>query len=304
MATQVQFRRGTTAETASFTGASGEITVDLTKHVCVVHDAIQVGGYPLMLESGVNSALSLGTLSNCSLKFLNDPNTGFFSPGPDQLTLVTGGVARITIDSAGAVSIPGNFNIIGDFVTGNLTIADKIIHAGDTDTAIRFPEADTVTVETSGAERVRVSSGGLVSLESNAGLSISSTDVTTPVTANGNVFSGTYTPTLTNVDNVTISTATVCHYMRVGNVVTVGGQLSMTATAANTDTQVRITLPVASTFSNARQLGGSGGALNSGEYGESVVLGADTTNNIAFLRGRPTVTTNQQYNFSFTYLVS
>ena len=119
MATQVQFRRGTTAETASFTGASGEITVDLTKHVCVVHDAIQVGGYPLMLESGVNSALSLGTLSSCSLKFLNDPNTGFFSPGPDQLTLVTGGVARITIDSAGAISIPGNFNLGGDLnITG------------------------------------------------------------------------------------------------------------------------------------------------------------------------------------------
>ena len=119
MATQVQFRRGTTAETASFTGASGEITVDLTKHVCVVHDATQVGGYPLMLESGVNSALSLGTLSSCSLKFLNDPNTGFFSPGPDQLTLVTGGVARITIDSAGAISIPGNFNLGGDLnITG------------------------------------------------------------------------------------------------------------------------------------------------------------------------------------------
>jgi len=164
MATQVQFRRGTTAETASFTGASGEITVDLTKHVCVVHDAIQVGGYPLMLESGVNSALSLGTLSNCSLKFLNDPNTGFFSPGPDQLTLVTGGVSRITIDSAGAVSIPGNFNINGDFVTGNLTIADKIIHAGDTDTAIRFPAADTVTVETGGAERTRITSAGLVGI--------------------------------------------------------------------------------------------------------------------------------------------
>jgi len=43
MATQVQFRRGTSAETASFTGANGEVTVDTVKHTCVVHDATQVG---------------------------------------------------------------------------------------------------------------------------------------------------------------------------------------------------------------------------------------------------------------------
>jgi hypothetical protein len=45
-----------------------------------------------------------------------------------------------------------------------VTIADKIIHAGDTNTAIRFPAADTVTVETSGAERLRVDSSGNLGL--------------------------------------------------------------------------------------------------------------------------------------------
>ena len=44
--------------------------------------------------------------------------------------------------------------------TADITIPDKIIHSGDTDTAIRFPAADTVTVETAGAERVRVTSAG------------------------------------------------------------------------------------------------------------------------------------------------
>ena len=38
-------------------------------------------------------------------------------------------------------------------VDGDLTISDKIIHSGDTNTAIRFPAADTVTVETAGSER-------------------------------------------------------------------------------------------------------------------------------------------------------
>ena len=41
---------------------------------------------------------------------------------------------------------------------GDLTIADKIIHDGDTNTAIRFPAADTFTVETAGSEAFRVDS--------------------------------------------------------------------------------------------------------------------------------------------------
>jgi hypothetical protein len=48
----------------------------------------------------------------------------------------------------------------GDFAAGDITISDKIIHAGDTDTAIRFPAANTVAVETGGAERLRIKSDG------------------------------------------------------------------------------------------------------------------------------------------------
>jgi hypothetical protein len=44
--------------------------------------------------------------------------------------------------------------------TGDVTISDKIIHSGDTNTAIRFAAADTVTVETAGSERVRFDSSG------------------------------------------------------------------------------------------------------------------------------------------------
>lgn len=117
MSTQVQFRRGTTAETATFIGAVGEVTVDTTKHVPVVHDAVQPGGYPLLLENGTNSAFSLGSLTSCALKFAGDPNTGIISPAQDQIAMVTGGVARLTIDSAGAITIPGNVSI-----TGSLTV--------------------------------------------------------------------------------------------------------------------------------------------------------------------------------------
>jgi hypothetical protein len=53
MATQVQQRRGTTAEHASFTGAVGEITVDTTKDTAVVHDGTTAGGHPLLKEAAI-----------------------------------------------------------------------------------------------------------------------------------------------------------------------------------------------------------------------------------------------------------
>jgi len=58
-----------------------------------------------------------------------------------------------------------NGTFSGDVSVGDdLTISDKIVHAGDTNTTIRFPAADTVTVETAGSERVRVLSDGKIGL--------------------------------------------------------------------------------------------------------------------------------------------
>ena len=45
--------------------------------------------------------------------------------------------------------------------SGDVTIADKIVHSGDTNTSIRFPAVDTFTVETDGSERLRVNATGI-----------------------------------------------------------------------------------------------------------------------------------------------
>ena len=47
---------------------------------------------------------------------------------------------------------------------GSINLADSIIHTGDTNTKIRFPAADTITAETGGSERVRISSGGSIGI--------------------------------------------------------------------------------------------------------------------------------------------
>ena len=84
------------------------------------------------------------------------------------LTATTGIVTTLTantVTSLGAVSgTTGTFSgavsgTTGTF-TGDVDIADKIVHTGDTDTAIRFPSANTFSVETAGSQAFRVNSSG------------------------------------------------------------------------------------------------------------------------------------------------
>jgi hypothetical protein len=114
--------------------------------------------------------------------------------------------------------------------------------------------ADTLTEQLVIKETSAV--GAVVELKNAAGLQIARTAVTSPAATDGNVFSGTYTPTLTNVTNVASSTAVTCQYMRVGNVVTVSGQVSITATAGAAATVLDMSLPIASAFTLERQAGG------------------------------------------------
>jgi hypothetical protein len=63
MPTQVQIRRGTTAEHSSFTGAVGELTVDTDKDVVVVHDGSTAGGHAMLRESGTQNLITTGNIT-------------------------------------------------------------------------------------------------------------------------------------------------------------------------------------------------------------------------------------------------
>jgi len=61
MPTQVQWRRGTTTQNNSFTGAEGEVTVDTTLDTLRIHDGSTAGGHRLFKWT---EALGLGDLSD------------------------------------------------------------------------------------------------------------------------------------------------------------------------------------------------------------------------------------------------
>ena len=127
MATQVQFRRGTTAEHSGFKGADGEVTVDTSLKTVVVHDAVTSGGFPLLRQDASNSQLERGSISNCALKFAGDFDTGIISPASDELALVTGGSSRLTIDSNGAATFSGNVQVTGSLtVTGGFDSGENL----------------------------------------------------------------------------------------------------------------------------------------------------------------------------------
>ncbi len=88
------------------------------------------------------------------------------------LTKISGSILKDPLN-LGEVSIGGtltyqdvtNVDSVGVITArSDISIADKIIHNGDTNTAIRFPAADTFTAETSGNERFRIDSNGRIGI--------------------------------------------------------------------------------------------------------------------------------------------
>jgi hypothetical protein len=182
MTKQVQRRRGTSTQHTSFTGAEGEISVNTTNKSIHVHDGTTAGGVEAaradlanVSDTSLNNALSGNTLASLTITSA-DINGGTIDGttigGTSAAAVTTTSLVATTADINGGTvdgAVIGGSSaaaITGTTITatGDVTIADKIIHAGDTNTAIRFPAADTVTIETAGAERLRVDSSGNVGI--------------------------------------------------------------------------------------------------------------------------------------------
>jgi len=71
MATQVQFRRGTTTQNNAFTGAVGELTYDTEVKTLRIHDGVTAGGGSIALTTNatqtvLNKTHSTGSVWNGS----------------------------------------------------------------------------------------------------------------------------------------------------------------------------------------------------------------------------------------------
>lgn len=104
MSTQVQRRRGTTAQHSGFTGAVGEITVDTDKEVAVVHDGATAGGFPSAGTLFANTFVPTQTLQATENFFGNttDPDNAIVFQNPV-------GVGTNTLDFRTNTTLDANF---------------------------------------------------------------------------------------------------------------------------------------------------------------------------------------------------
>jgi hypothetical protein len=137
-ADKIYYVRNTTAQSVVFTQGSGGNTT------------IASGDSAIIYANGVGAGSAVANL------------TDHFAMSSVNIT--GGTIDGTAIGGTTAAAISGT---TGTF-SGDVTIADRIVHSGDPNTTIRFPAADTVTVETGGAERLRVENSGEVGIGTNA----------------------------------------------------------------------------------------------------------------------------------------
>ena len=103
-----------------------------------------------------------GTLTYQDVTNVDALGIGTFRTGIKVLAGQVDVGSNIKLGNAGVITATSFVGNIGGTPTfsGDITIPDKIVHAGDTNTAIRFPSVDTVTIETGGSQRFRVDSSG------------------------------------------------------------------------------------------------------------------------------------------------
>lgn len=121
------------------------------------------------------------------------------------------------------------------------------------------------------------------------------------LTGSPKLASGTYTPTLFNVANLSASTAYQCQYMRLGDTVTVSGMVDIDPILAATSTQLGISIPVASNFAANEDCAGV--AFSYAIAGQGAAIIADGANDRAQLQYIAGDITNQSMLFTFSYQI-
>jgi hypothetical protein len=115
------------------------------------------------------------------------------------------------------------------------------------------------------------------------------------------IASGVWTPTLTNGANIAASTAYEGQYISIGQTVCASVRLDADPTAANTDNQIELSLPVASNFGAAADLSGSG--ANGLVAGYQVAVLGDSTDDRAIAQWIVNDVDNRAIFLSFCYQV-
>ena len=152
-----------------FEDDQGRIGVGLNSPSSRLHLKQNTDATYMTIECGANSIpYFVGVLGGASSGFYIDNGATFnnliTANSSDYVFVYGGGQQRLETTNTG-VTVSGVLD-----ATGDIQLSDKIYHAGDTNTAIRFPTNDTITFETAGTERLRVDSSGNTTFSGNVSI--------------------------------------------------------------------------------------------------------------------------------------
>ena len=162
----------TLADYSAGIGTQGAaLTVDATnKRVGVGTDAPAGPEGSLQVGTGITFFGNTGIVSAIGGRFSGDFNVAGALTFEDVTNIDSLGFGTfrsgLTVQGAGSTTTTLSVTGVSTFA-GNVSIADSIFHTADIDTSIRFPAADTFTVETGGSERLRVNSSGQLGIGAN-----------------------------------------------------------------------------------------------------------------------------------------
>ena len=181
MAKLLKLRRGTTTQHGSFTGAEGELTIDITKDTAVVHDGSQAGGRPLAREdmSNVSSASIAGQIGANAI---------------DGSKISDGTITNAEVNASAAIAgtkINPYFGSQDISTTGHIDFPN--------DSSIKLGDSDEFVIKHTAAGVSEISSSADVTISSNLNCS-AGIDVTGAITSTGLVTISNATPTIRLAD--------------------------------------------------------------------------------------------------------
>lgn len=239
----------------------------------------------------------------------NGGGVGYFAdgdaaaPGIAFSTDATTGIYRTTSPLAVNISVGGvqhsQFKS-GQLLTGNGSAALPAYGFLNATTTGVFYDTGTLGLSTAGVLHFGVKSDGRIygTALHNVGTITGTTDQF--------IASGTYTPNPTGVTNILTGSILVSavQYVRVGNVVILGGNLTMSATAGgNANTVFRLSLPIASNFSGAGDAGGTASIVDAGTATANCTIVASAANDALSFNFNAPNTTLSVLSFNAVYLI-
>jgi hypothetical protein len=220
MASQVQYRRGTNAQNAAFTGALAEITVDTTNGTLRVHDAITVGGSNIATVAYVTAQIS--ALSSNSISS-GTSNVRVFANG--NVTTSAAGTANVLVIQSTGALITGDLSVTGNATLSGNILGDRIVN-GTTSIEIQTANGNS-NISVAGTSNVAVfaSTGVFITGVNSVSGNVTGGNILTAglISATGNITGGNVLGGANvNATTHTGTTVSVTANVTGGNILTAG----------------------------------------------------------------------------------